>query len=134
MWWGLPYVIRTVGASLVGLDRTLEEAASSLGASPLVAFRTVTLPLLKPGILAGAIFVFVTSLDELVASLFPTGRGSRAAGPDLHLHRVHLRPYHRRHLGRVDRLHHRRRTGHRADRRLRPVLLTRSARSTALLR
>jgi putative spermidine/putrescine transport system permease protein len=69
----LPYVIRTVGASLVGLDRAVEEAASSLGASPLVAFRTVTLPLLKPGILAGAIFAFVTSFDELVASLFLTG-------------------------------------------------------------
>jgi putative spermidine/putrescine transport system permease protein len=69
----LPYVIRTVGASLVGLDRALEEAAQSLGAPPLLTFRTVTLPLLKPGILAGAIFAFVTSFDELVASLFLTG-------------------------------------------------------------
>ena len=69
----LPYVVRTVGASLVGLDRSLEEAATSLGASPWLTFRTVTLPLLKPGILAGAIFAFVTSFDELVASLFLTG-------------------------------------------------------------
>jgi putative spermidine/putrescine transport system permease protein len=69
----LPYVIRTVGASLVGLDRALEEAAMSLGAAPFLTFRTVTLPLLKPGILAGAIFAFVTSFDELVASLFLTG-------------------------------------------------------------
>jgi putative spermidine/putrescine transport system permease protein len=69
----LPYVIRTVGASLLGLDRSLEEAALSLGATPLLTFRTITLPLLKPGILAGAIFAFVTSFDELVVSLFLTG-------------------------------------------------------------
>jgi putative spermidine/putrescine transport system permease protein len=69
----LPYVVRTVGASLAGLDRALEEAAMSLGAPPLTTFRTVTLPLLRPGILAGAIFAFVTSFDELVASLFLTG-------------------------------------------------------------
>ena len=69
----LPYVVRTVGASLVGLDRSLEEAAMSLGAAPWLTFRTVTLPLLKPGIMAGAIFAFVTSFDELVVSLFLTG-------------------------------------------------------------
>jgi putative spermidine/putrescine transport system permease protein len=69
----LPYVVRTVGASLAGLDRALEEAAMSLGAPPLLTFRTVTLPLLRPGLLAGAIFAFVTSFDELVASLFLTG-------------------------------------------------------------
>ena len=45
----------------------------SLGATPLMVFRTITLPLLKPGILAGAIFAFVTSFDELVVSLFLTG-------------------------------------------------------------
>lgn len=68
-----PYVVRTVSASLVGFERTLEEAASSLGAAPLTVFRTVTLPLLKPGIMAGAIFAYVTSFDELVMTLFLAG-------------------------------------------------------------
>jgi putative spermidine/putrescine transport system permease protein len=68
-----PYVIRTVSASLVGLDRALEEAGASLGAAPLTVFRTITLPLLKPGILAGAIFAYVTSFDELVMTLFLAG-------------------------------------------------------------
>jgi putative spermidine/putrescine transport system permease protein len=69
----MPYVIRTVSASLVGVDRTLEQAAESLGAPPFVAFRTVTLPLLKPGLIAASILAFVQSFDELVMSLFLTG-------------------------------------------------------------
>jgi putative spermidine/putrescine transport system permease protein len=68
-----PYVIRTVSASLVGFDRALEEAGASLGAAPLTVFRTITLPLLKPGIMAGAIFAYVTSFDELVMTLFLAG-------------------------------------------------------------
>jgi putative spermidine/putrescine transport system permease protein len=68
-----PYVIRTVSASLAGLDRALEEAGASLGAAPLTVFRTITLPLLKPGIMAGAIFAYVTSFDELVMTLFLAG-------------------------------------------------------------
>lgn len=69
----LPYVIRTVTASLYGLDPSLEQAAMSLGAAPLVTFGTVTLPLLKSGIMAGAILAFITSFDELVVSLFLAG-------------------------------------------------------------
>jgi putative spermidine/putrescine transport system permease protein len=69
----LPYVIRTVTASLYGLDPALEQAAMSLGGAPLTVFRTVTLPLLKSGILAGAILAFITSFDELVVSLFLAG-------------------------------------------------------------
>jgi putative spermidine/putrescine transport system permease protein len=69
----LPYVIRTVSATLEGLDRRVEEAAASLGAPPLTAFWTVTLPLIKPGVIAGATFAFITSFDELVVSLFLTG-------------------------------------------------------------
>jgi putative spermidine/putrescine transport system permease protein len=69
----LPYVVRTVSASLEGLDRRVEEAAASLGAPPLLVFWTVTLPLVKPGVIAGAIFAFITSFDELVVSLFLTG-------------------------------------------------------------
>lgn len=69
----LPYVVRTVAATLEGFDRIVEEAAASLGAPPLAAFRTVTLPLIKPGVIAGATFAFITSFDELVVSLFLTG-------------------------------------------------------------
>ena len=66
-------MIRTVSATLEGVDRRVEEAAASLGAPPVTMFRTVTLPLIKPGIIAGAIFAFITSFDELVVSLFLTG-------------------------------------------------------------
>ena len=69
----LPYVVRTVSATLQGFDRALEEAAANLGASPLVSFWTVTLPLVKPGVIAGAAFAFITSFDELVVSMFLTG-------------------------------------------------------------
>jgi putative spermidine/putrescine transport system permease protein len=69
----LPYSIRMLTAGLQGMDSALVEAAMSLGARPTVAFRTVTLPLLKSAMLASAIFAFVTSLDELVVTLFLTG-------------------------------------------------------------
>lgn len=69
----LPYVVRTVSATLEGFDRRVEEAAASLGAPPLALFWTVTLPLIKPGVIAGAVFAFITSFDELVVSLFLTG-------------------------------------------------------------
>jgi putative spermidine/putrescine transport system permease protein len=69
----LPYVVRTVAATLEGSDRIVEEAAASLGAPPLAVFWTVTLPLIKPGVIAGAMFAFITSFDELVVSLFLTG-------------------------------------------------------------
>jgi len=66
----VPYVIVPVIASLRGLDERLESAAASLGASPWSTFWTVTMPLIRPGLLAGALFAFVTSLDETVVSLF----------------------------------------------------------------
>lgn len=69
----LPYVIRTVSATLQGFPRVLEEAAASLGAPPWTGFRTVTLPVIKPGIMAGAIFAFIISFDELIISIFLTG-------------------------------------------------------------
>ena len=69
----MPYVVRTVTATFAGLDQMLPQAAMSLGATPLVAFRTVTLPLLKSGIIAGGIFAFITSFDEFVVSVFLTG-------------------------------------------------------------
>jgi putative spermidine/putrescine transport system permease protein len=69
----LPYTIRTIAAGLEGMDHTLVDAAMSLGARPPVAFATVTLPLLRASIFASIIFTFITSLDELVVTLFLTG-------------------------------------------------------------
>ncbi len=66
----VPYVVRSVGAVLVGFDRTLEEAARGLGAGPWTSTRLVTLPLVKPGIVAGAIFAFILSFDNVVVSIF----------------------------------------------------------------
>jgi putative spermidine/putrescine transport system permease protein len=66
----LPYVVRTTLASLVGIRPSLFEAALSLGATPAQALLKVTLPLAKTGIVAGAIFAFVMSFDEVAVSLF----------------------------------------------------------------
>lgn len=67
---GIPFVIITVTATLVGFDQSLTRAAASLGASPSAAFFRVTLPLILPGVIAGALFAFVTSFDEVVVVLF----------------------------------------------------------------
>ncbi len=72
----VPFVVTSVGASLAGLDRRLEQAALSLGATPWVTFRQVTLPLIRPGVLVGALFAFITSFDELVVALFLSGSGA----------------------------------------------------------
>lgn len=66
----LPFVVVTVSATLQGYDPTLSRAAASLGASPVFAFRTVTLPLIAPGVVSGALFAFVTSFDEIIVALF----------------------------------------------------------------
>ena len=68
----LPLVVVTVGTSLRGVDRTLELAAQSLGAGPLRTFWRVTFPLIRPGIVAGALFAFITSWDEVVVAIFQT--------------------------------------------------------------
>ena len=72
----LPYVVRTTLASLEGLDPELEHAACTLGADRWTAFRTVTLPLLRPGITAGGLFAFITSFDNVPVSIFLTGVGN----------------------------------------------------------
>ncbi|SEH03600.1 putative spermidine/putrescine transport system permease protein [Nonomuraea solani] len=66
----LPFVMIPVAASLRGFDRRLESAAASLGAGRWATFRSVTLPLVAPGVASGALFAFVTSFDEVVVSLF----------------------------------------------------------------
>lgn len=70
---GLPFVIVNVGIRLRGSDARLEMAARGLGASPLRAFWTITLPLIWPGVAAGAFFAFLASWDEIVVSLFLAG-------------------------------------------------------------
>ena len=67
----------TVGASLAGLDERYLRAAASLGADPATTFRRVTLPLITPGVVSGALFAFITSFDEVVIALFLTGPGER---------------------------------------------------------
>jgi putative spermidine/putrescine transport system permease protein len=66
----IPFVVVSVLTSLRGFDRRLEQAAASLGASPITTFFRVTLPLIAPGLLAGAVLAFVTSFDEVVVALF----------------------------------------------------------------
>ena len=67
---GVPFVIITVTATLVGFDRSLIRAAQNLGASGWMTFRRVIMPLIAPGMISGALFAFITSLDEIVAVLF----------------------------------------------------------------
>jgi putative spermidine/putrescine transport system permease protein len=66
----VPFVVITVTATLQGFDRNMVRAAQSLGATPLSAFFGITLPLIMPGVISGAIFAFVTSFDEIVVALF----------------------------------------------------------------
>ncbi|MCU0855992.1 MAG: ABC transporter permease [Rhodobacteraceae bacterium] len=67
---GIPFVIITVTATLVGFDQSLNRAAASLGASPSTTFFQITMPLILPGVISGALFAFVTSFDEVVVVLF----------------------------------------------------------------
>jgi putative spermidine/putrescine transport system permease protein len=71
----VPFVIRLVMASLAAIDGSIEEAARNLGASRLRTFFRVTLPMIRPGLLAGALFGFIVSFDELVVTLFLAGPG-----------------------------------------------------------
>ena len=72
----VPFVVTSVSASLAGFDRRLDQAAQSLGATPWGAFRQVTFPLIRPGVLVGALFAFITSFDELIVALFLSGSGA----------------------------------------------------------
>ncbi|MGH2500738.1 MAG: ABC transporter permease subunit, partial [Candidatus Limnocylindria bacterium] len=66
----VPFVVIVVGSALRTFDIRLEDAAASLGANRIRAFATVTLPVLLPGILVGALFAFLVSFDEVLASVF----------------------------------------------------------------
>jgi putative spermidine/putrescine transport system permease protein len=68
-----PYAIRSITASLHGIDPSLEEASRTLGASRVTTFRRVLLPLLRPGVAAAFIFSFITSFDNVVVSIYLIG-------------------------------------------------------------
>ncbi|MDN5844037.1 MAG: ABC transporter permease [Alcaligenaceae bacterium] len=70
---GVPFVIITVSASLSGFDSSLYRAGLSMGASPLKVYWDVVLPIIRPGVISGALFAFVTSFDEIVLVLFLAG-------------------------------------------------------------
>ena len=69
----ISYVVVTVRARLAGFDRHLEEAAMDLGATPLVTFRRVTLPLIAPGVIAAGLLAFALSIDDFVITYFNAG-------------------------------------------------------------
>ncbi|MBA4255208.1 MAG: polyamine ABC transporter permease [Polaromonas sp.] len=70
---GAPFVVTTVLATLQGFNHNLVKASLSLGASPLETFFRVTLPVIAPGVISGALFAFATSFDEVVVTLFLAG-------------------------------------------------------------
>ncbi len=70
---GTPFVVITVTATLSGFDHSVTRAAASLGSTPYNTFMKITLPLITPGVVSGALFAFVTSFDEVVVVLFLAG-------------------------------------------------------------
>src|SRR5689334_14666636 len=70
------FVAIVVRARLAGMDESLTEAARDCGASPLAAFRYVTLPLIMPGVIAGALMAFTLSIDDFVITFFTAGAGT----------------------------------------------------------
>ena len=72
----IPFVAIVVRARMAGLDPAIEEAAHDLGAGARQTFRYVTLPLIMPGVLAGALLAFTLSIDDFVISFFTTGPGA----------------------------------------------------------
>jgi spermidine/putrescine transport system permease protein len=67
------YVAITVRARMSAFDRSLEEAAQDLGATPFTTFRLVTLPVLMPGVVAGALLAFALSIDDFIITEFNAG-------------------------------------------------------------
>jgi putative spermidine/putrescine transport system permease protein len=67
---GIPFVIITVTATLVGFDRSLTRAAANMGAGPIKTFFSIQMPLILPGVISGGLFAFITSFDEVVVVLF----------------------------------------------------------------
>ncbi|MBS9716821.1 ABC transporter permease [Pseudohalocynthiibacter aestuariivivens] len=74
---GIPFVIITVTATLVGFDRSLTRAAANMGANPVTTFFKVQMPLILPGVISGGLFAFITSFDEVVVVLFVGSSGQK---------------------------------------------------------
>ncbi len=74
---GIPFVIITVTATLVGFDRSLTRAAASLGANPVTTFFKIQMPLILPGVISGGLFAFITSFDEVVVVIFVGSAGQQ---------------------------------------------------------
>lgn len=70
---GVPFVVTTVAATLQGFNHNLVRASLSLGANPVKTFFSITLPVIAPGVISGALFAFATSFDEVVVTLFVAG-------------------------------------------------------------
>ncbi|NMB30964.1 MAG: ABC transporter permease [Clostridiales bacterium] len=73
----LPFVIVTVRSRMAGFDRSIEEAAMDLGASPIRKFTRITLPIIAPGVVSGAMLALTLSLDDVIVSFFTTGIKSK---------------------------------------------------------
>ena len=73
----VPFVVITVMSSLSTYDTNLSRAGASLGAGPVSVFRNITLPLILPGVLSGALLAFAVSFDEVIVALFMTGAEQR---------------------------------------------------------
>ncbi|ANF56603.1 ABC transporter permease [Halotalea alkalilenta] len=71
---GTPFVVITVTAALLSFDQNLLRAAASLGGNPWTCFRRITLPLISPAVVTGAVFAFATSFDEVIVVLFIGGQ------------------------------------------------------------
>ncbi len=82
----VPFTVRSIWTSMAGSDVSLEEAAQSLGATPWVTFRTVTLPSIVPGIVAGAIIAFTFSFNDVTISAFLAARETRTLPVELMAH------------------------------------------------
>ena len=74
---GIPFVIITVTATLVGFDNSLTRASANMGASPVRTFFKVQMPLILPGVISGGLFAFITSFDEVVVVLFVGSAGQK---------------------------------------------------------
>jgi putative spermidine/putrescine transport system permease protein len=85
-----PIVVVTVSAVLARFDGNLLRAAASLGADPLLAFRKVTLPLIMPGVVSGAVFAFAISLDDVVVALFLAGPDQRTLPVQMYMRSTDL--------------------------------------------
>ncbi|MBB3212447.1 putative spermidine/putrescine transport system permease protein [Herbaspirillum sp. Sphag1AN] len=82
----LPYALRLVVAAATGIDRTVSQAAESLGASPWTVFRRIELPLILPGVAGGWIIAFINSFDELTMSIFVASSGTETLPVKMYNH------------------------------------------------